>query len=175
MFCASYLPKILLQYEGSPFIDDPDLIKATENLPIVGSLHPFGYVLLLGVVFFCTCIMRENLIKFDQCYNTPCMRGWRMTLWVCFCRSQLCVAFGRRVVVLPCEEHTHPIHFTTVTGPPEVVTCIEYMRTKFEGQQSCIILGTSRGFIQIHAEDGSLLHRQDCHTSPLTSIHLRYV
>lgn len=42
MVDLSYLPKLLLQYEGSPYMDTLDLKRASEKLPVLCSVHPSG-------------------------------------------------------------------------------------------------------------------------------------
>lgn len=79
--------------------------------------------------------------------------------------------------MLPVEQHTHPVHFETVTqeslSGSDVITCMEYMSLpRFGGHGVCLVVGTSTGFLQIHGEDGVVLHRQDVHQGPLTSMHI---
>ena len=40
-------------------------------------------------------------------------------------------------------------------------------------QDCCLLLGTSLGYMQLHAEDGQLLHRQRIHTSQAQNIQAR--
>lgn len=40
-------------------------------------------------------------------------------------------------------------------------------------QDVCLLLGTSLGYLQLHAEDGQLLHRQRLHTTSAQAISVR--
>lgn len=40
-------------------------------------------------------------------------------------------------------------------------------------EESYLLIGTSTGHLQIHTDEGALLHRQRLHTSPVTAISLR--
>lgn len=40
-------------------------------------------------------------------------------------------------------------------------------------QDVCLLLGTSLGYLQLHAEDGQLLHRQRLHTSSAQTVSAR--
>lgn len=40
-------------------------------------------------------------------------------------------------------------------------------------QDVCLLLGTSVGYVQLHAEDGQLLHRQRLHTTSAQTVSAR--
>eukprot|EP00890_Picochlorum_soloecismus_P005090 jgi/Picsp_1/5582/NSC_02941-R1_rab3 gtpase-activating protein non-catalytic subunit len=90
--------------------------------------------------------------------------------------SMAAVAFGRRLVVVPLTVHTHPVLFATLTGPSDVVTAMSYLKVNTvqnDGGECCLIVGTSKGYVQLHSEDGALVHRQDVHHGALTSVRVR--
>lgn len=80
-------------------------------------------------------------------------------LWL-DCTFALCSTFSpvSRMSTLPCYSS---FHFLPSSGAlPQLEDC-------------CILLGTSSGHLQLHAEDGQLLHRQRIHTSQAQSIQVR--
>lgn len=86
------------------------------------------------------------------------------------------VAFGRRLVVVPLTAHTHPVLFTTLTGPSDVVTAMSYLKVntvESDRGECCLVVGTSKGYVQLHSEDGALVHRQDVQHGALTSVRVR--
>jgi len=86
------------------------------------------------------------------------------------------VAFGRRLVVVPLTAHTHPVLFATLTGSSEVVTAMSYLKVntvESDGCECCLVVGTSKGYVQLHSEVGALVHRQDVHHGALTSVRVR--
>lgn len=40
-------------------------------------------------------------------------------------------------------------------------------------EDSCLVVGTSSGWLQLHSHDGTLLHRQQLHTLPVAAVRIR--
>ena len=43
-----------------------------------------------------------------------------------------------------------------------------------QNDESCLVIGTSAGWLQLHSDTGTLLHRQQLHTLPVLRLHARY-
>ena len=80
-----------------------------------------------------------------QLRSTACQRGLQV-------RLRLAAAHGRfdYTALVPCFAGNQP-----------------------DLQDCCLVLGTSLGYMQLHAEDGLLLHRQRIHTSQAQSVQAR--
>lgn len=113
------------------------------------------------------------------------------------CRQAICLALTQRVVVLHvierCSEEENRRqdvvpHFFAPVVKPETVTAVAWIdvkrtyrssgtsKTDVSGlnlDNSCILVGTSTGALQIHLVDGLLLHRQEMHPSAVNLIHVR--
>ncbi len=104
-----YLARLILQFENSALMQDRDLVRCQELLPLV----------------------------------------------CCADASTICVAWGRRIVVMPSHAHTHPLFFASAVTPStsEVVTSLCCVRSP--GSEDLVILaGTSEGYVQVHSPTG---------------------
>jgi hypothetical protein len=92
----------------------------------------------------------------------------------------LAVALGQRLV-LACglrDPGGASLHFVTATDGPEAVTALAWLASaSASAGEGCLLVGTSLGFLQLHAEGGPkpgcMLHRQELHHRPVNSIHIR--
>lgn len=58
-----YLPKVLLQYENSPYLDNEDLVDASQHLPLVCSLDLCsGYVAISAWYHACRVISNTSVV-----------------------------------------------------------------------------------------------------------------
>ncbi len=104
-----YLVRLIVQFENSPLLEDRDLVRCQELLPLV----------------------------------------------CCADASTICVAWGRRIVVMPAHAHTHPLFFAAAVTPStsEMVTSLCCVRSP--GSEDVMILaGTSEGYLQVHFPTG---------------------
>ena len=62
--------------------------------------------------------------------------------------------------------------FQDATEAPESITAVAWLAAA-SSLDACVLVGTSLGFLQLHAADGELLHRQELHDRPVTSISVR--
>eukprot|EP00891_Asterochloris_glomerata_P000897 jgi/Astpho2/897/fgenesh1_pg.00016_%23_99_t len=109
------------------------------------------------------------------------------------CRAWIAVAYNQQLAVLA----THPSNATSTPGQgpqgphsqdPSATACpfdetitalmwVTFAKAQpgpLEYEDSCVLVGTSSGHLQLHADDGFLLHRQRLHaSSPVVSIAAR--
>lgn len=92
----------------------------------------------------------------------------------------MAIALGQRVVLVKTSPSgtgpsttslSLPTFFTPVQAP-EAVTALAWLWSA-SSNDSCLAVGTSVGFIQLHSPEGNLLHRQELHDTEVTSIFMR--
>ncbi|GAB4818165.1 hypothetical protein N2152v2_005211 [Parachlorella kessleri] len=65
------------------------------------------------------------------------------------------------------------LEFANVLKAPETVSSLAWLASPGQPADDCLLVGTSTGFLQVHALTGATLHRQDLHEGPLTCISVR--
>ncbi|KAL3159591.1 hypothetical protein ABBQ38_010003 [Trebouxia sp. C0009 RCD-2024] len=98
-------------------------------------------------------------------------------------RNLVALALGQKLAILAAQDVEVDQHSTvsiSACSIPEQITTLCWLayasynaEEEVHLQDVCLLLGTSLGYLQLHAEDGQLLHRQRLHTTSAQAISVR--